>query len=314
VLRSDPVLVWSDEFAETELDETKWVAAEGYLGHGTIMNVFEPSAISLRDGSLVVTTRSAPEYPLRPYVSGRIGTHGRFVRTFGRVEIRARFTRAPGIWYALWARPWTGPFPEIDFELLSRSAMQVYAVNHWAAPPLPADERRMYAVRVDVDFTQFHVYSVTWRPGLLEWKVDGAPMMRSTAQGVPQAPVGWMINAWVGGWSGGPTAETPVPSTFEVDYFRVYRDDGLLADPAIRLTEPRTSYARARDRAGVEVANFDEACFHVRMFADGALVETLAAPPWRFDLGSLTKGAHALRFVATDGVRSAEVSVDAQLD
>jgi hypothetical protein len=127
--------------------------------------------------------------------------------------------------------------------------------------------------------------------------------MTSTGKGVPHDPIGWIINGWVGGWGGPMTAETKLPATFEVDYIRVYRDEGMLADPAIRVRSVR------RGAIDVQPANFDEACFHVHMYDGETWIATRTAPPWSFATTELAPGPHTLRFEATDGVRRAEVTL-----
>jgi beta-glucanase (GH16 family) len=299
---SGSVLVWGDEFDGEALDTSRWDVMKNYVAPDVGTNSTDPSCVEVKDGVLRITTRAAPEDPDHPFVSGRIDSHARFVRTYGRAEMRARFPYAPGLWYAMWARPWDSAMPEIDVELLSRKGMQLYFVNHWALPPIPADQRRIYTVQT-FDFRAFHVYTVIWRPGSLEWQVDGKTGMTSTGKGVPHDPIGWIINGWVGGWGGPMTAETKLPATFEVDYIRVYRDEGMLADPAIRVRSVR------RGAIDVQPANFDEACFHVHMYDGETWIATRTAPPWSFATTELAPGPHTLRFEATDGVRRAEVTL-----
>ena len=305
-------LVWSDEFSGDTIDAQKWYVHTAYEGRGDILNSFSRDAVSVHDGSLYVTASATPEDPVHPYRSGRLDTFGRFSRTYGKMEFRARFPPAAGVWYALWGRPSTALFPEIDVEILGNDASQVWLVNHWAAEPLPPDQRRKY-VRVDkVDVTAFHVYSVVWKPSQLEWQIDGKTYLRSTDVGVPTTPVSWTINGWVGGW--GRTDLPPaIPATFEVDYVRVYRLDGVIAEPTIRVMNPRATYSAQSDSMDVEPANFDEACFHVEVYEGDSLIDTLRPWPYRFRPTSLAPGRHALRFLATDGVRRAVTSLDAEI-
>lgn len=304
-------LVWSDEFSGDTIDTQKWYVHTAYEGRGDILNTFSRDAISVYDGALHVTASATPEDAVHPYRSGRLDTFGRFSRTYGKMEFRARFPAARGVWYAVWGRPSTALFPEIDVEILGNDASQVWLVNHWAAEPLPPDQRRKYVTVDKVDVTTFHVYSVVWKPSLLEWQIDGKPYLQSTDVGVPATPVSWTINGWVGGW--GRTDTTPeVPATFEVDYIRVYRLDGLIAAPTIRVLNPRAQYSAHADSLDVEPANFDEACFHVEVYEGDSLIETLRPWPYRFRPTSLGPGRHVLTFVATDGVRRAATTLNAE--
>lgn len=312
-------LVWSDEFNGDAVDTRKWRIHNGYGGHGTITSRFSPSAASVHDGSLHIAAAydPAPD-PDHPYTSARVDTFGRFARTYGRVEFRARFAHSPGVWYAIWGRPSDNPLPELDVEVLGKAPTKLWFVNHWALPPLPPDDRRRF-VTPATDITQFHIFAITWRENSLVWTLDGVPHMEatSTSQGVPTSPVAWTINGWVGGW--GATTEAPaVPAEFEVDWIRAFRLDGLIAHPVLRISSPiRTQYAK-KDVIDVEVANFDEACFRVEVrdetgaalamhYSDGF------ALPYRFPLDTLGLGAHTLTFVATDGQREARTSLSFDL-
>ena len=304
-------LVWSDDFSGTEVDPRKWYAHDQTSARSALQNSFSRSALSVHDGSLHVTASATPSDPEHAYTSGRIDTFGRFARTFGKVEFRAKFPSAPGVWYALWGKPQAAPFPEIDFEVLGKNASQVWMVNHWAGEPLPADERRKYVTAKAVDVTEFHVYSVVWKPSLLEWQIDGQTMMQSTDVGVPTSPVSWTINGWVGGW--GATPGTPsVPATFEVDYMRVYRLDGVIAEPTLRVLNPKAQYPAGAE-IDLEPANFDEACFHVETYEGTTRLQTVDTWPYRFRPSKLAKGPHSLTFIATDGVRKATTSLDIEI-
>ncbi len=308
------VLVFSEEFDGAALDPLKWNVGTGYKGHGGISNSSAAANVVVRDGSLEITTERNESDQEHPYVSGWIDNVGKYARTYGKMEMRARFPSAAGVWYAVWGRPWSQSFPEIDIEIVNRPSdpvSDVYFVSHWAAPPLPANDRRSY-VMFEQDVSELHTYTVLWKPGSLEWQLDGVTKMVALPPGVPDLPVHWIINGWVGGWVGNPTTSTPFPNTFALDYFRVYRVDGVVADPLVRINNTRTKYAR-KDSIVVSIANFDEACAHVAMYDGERLTRTTSTLPFKFALSALTKGQHKLTFVATDGVRRTTTSVDANI-
>ncbi len=315
------VLVHGDDFSGSAVDPLKWNIASGYRGHGTILNTTSPDNAVVSQGFLSFVTRRNPADgiarggPNYPYVSAYVDSLGKFARTYGKIEFRARFPYVPGVWYALWGRPWSQSFPEIDIEVLNVDSVghsRLYFVNHWAAPPLPAPERRTFRMMEDIDVSQFHVYTVNWRPGFLEWSVDGVAKMQADPRGIPDLPVFWILNGWVGGWAGDPTDRTPFPSTFEVDYVRVYRVDGLVGEPALRLVKPLARYTRT-NTLEIAAANFDESCAHVAMYDGDALVRTTSTAPFRFPLSMLAPGQHKLSFVATDGVRRTSMTLDIQI-
>ena len=310
---SGEVLVFSEEFDRSPIDPLFWNVMNGYKGHDTINNTASPANAVPRDGSLQIVTERDPSNAEHPYVSGHIDMLGKFARTYGKIEFRARFPFARGVWYALWGRPWSQSFPEIDIEIVNRtteSQTQVYFVNHWAAPApgLAADDRRSF-VMFKQDVSELHTYTLLWKPGSLVWLIDGVKKMEAPPEGVPDLPVYWIINGWVGGWVGQPDATTPFPTTFAVDSMRVYRVDGLIGDPAVRVIYPKTKYAR-RDSIEVGIANFDEACTHIEMYDGERLTRTTSSRPFRFALSGLTPGPHTITYVATDGVRRTSFTVE----
>jgi beta-glucanase (GH16 family) len=310
------VLVYSEDFDGNAVDPVKWNIGSGYRGHGAIANTSAPANAVVADGLLKIVSERNPSDTDHPYVSGLVDSLGKFARTYGRIEFRARFPYAAGVWYAIWGRPWSQSFPEIDIEIVNRptkSNTELYFVNHWAAPPLPADDRRSYLMDDTLDLTVFRTYTLLWKPGLLEWQIDGVPRMQAKPQGIPNLPVYWIINGWVGGWPGSPTATTPFPNTFEVDYLHVYRVDGLVADPVIKIVNSRTKYAKT-DTIEVALANFDEACAHVEMYDGESLVRTVSTRPLTLPLSRFTSGPHTITFVATDGVRRTTSTLDMQIN
>lgn len=313
------VLVFADEFAGTTVDTTKWNVADGDKRQGTILNTSSPDAVKVRDGSLFVSADRSPAGATKPYVAGFLDALGSYARTYGKFEFRARFPRAEGVWYAIWATPWSQPFPEVDIEITNiDKTPQLWLVNHWAAPPLPANSRRTYFVAPKdvkkptdaIALEEFHTYTMIWKPGLLELRLDGETKMQRTAEGVPDLPLAWKINSWVGGWGGTPTATSTFPVTFEVDYVRVYRLDGLIAAPSVRIMNRKAEYNRT-EVVQIALADFDEACAHVEMYDGATRITTKSNGPLRFPLSSLKAGQHKLSFVATDGARSTVASVDA---
>ncbi|MBS2012058.1 MAG: glycoside hydrolase family 16 protein [Deltaproteobacteria bacterium] len=305
-------LVFSDEFEGDAIDTTKWTIANGYKGHDNILNTTSPENVVVRDGMLSIRTDRNFGDLQYPYISGYIDTLGKYARTYGHMVFRARFPKGDGIWYAIWSRPWWESFPEMDIEVVNRPGVgytQTYLVNHWAGKPMPLEERRTYVLLGDeIDYSQFHEYSIVWRPGHMEWQIDGVTKLVAPPKGIPTKPIYWIVNGWAGGWIGEPDAATPLPATFDVDYMRVYRIDGEIADPEIKVVAPKPTYSR-QNNLYVVAANFDEACFHVSMYDGATLVRKTAQRPFKFPTAKLTPGPHELRFEATDGVRTATTKI-----
>lgn len=309
-------LVFSDDFDGDTVDTVHWSLVDGFRRNG-VLSYAAPDQIAVRNGTLFVSAvpNGAPRDPVFPYDAGFLNTLHKFARTYGRIEFTARFPFEQGVWFALWGRPWDASFPEIDIEVVNRNSTnrsELYFVNHWAAPPLPADERRSFVLLKEADYAQTHTYSVIWKPGVLEWQVDGVTKMKADPRGIPSSPVHWMINTWVGGWSGSPNATTKFPVTFEVDSVRVYRLDGLVAPPAILLPSKKTRWSR-RERLPIAVANLDEVCAHVVVRDRGVVVWETSTAPYTVPIALFGDGAHPLEITVTDGERSASVAVEIQV-
>lgn len=90
---------WSDEFAGTELDTTRWSHRATGARHDGILT---PDAVSVGDGALTITTYTRG----RAHYSGMIGTQRHdgagFEQTYGYFEARVRFNSTPGQWSAFW--------------------------------------------------------------------------------------------------------------------------------------------------------------------------------------------------------------------
>lgn len=76
----------------------------------------------------------------------------------------------------------------------------------------------------------FHVYSCEWQPGKITFSVDGVLFSTRTPGEVDPWPFDdgnkfyIILNFAVGGdWPGAPDGSTPFPSSFEIDYVRVYQ-------------------------------------------------------------------------------------------
>ncbi|OJY28527.1 MAG: hypothetical protein BGO98_05500 [Myxococcales bacterium 68-20] len=304
----DWVLVLSDEFGGDAIDPSIWNALGGDLVHPRTLNSGSPEMVTVADGSLVVSAIPTPEDEAFPFTAGYVETRGRFAQTYGKIEARIRCPFAPGLWYAFWGRPWENAVPEIDIEFLAENVSQVWFVNHWALPPLRADDRRDFVTVNGMDITEFHTYSVIWKPDLVEWQIDGKPYKRTTGRGVPHEPMFWILNAWVGGWGGLPSPSTIFPASFEIDWFRVYRMKEWPVAPTIRVAKAKRRY-ESGDAIAVELADFERNA-RVEVWEGSSLIATLTRPPFMLSARNIGVGEHTLTLVGTDGARRATTSID----
>ncbi|MFG0285189.1 MAG: family 16 glycosylhydrolase [Phycisphaerales bacterium JB039] len=214
-------LVWQDEFDGPSLDPLKWRAEDAALEKNNEQQYYLPDEVELRDGLLILHSRER-QRGRRPYTSGMVETRDRFARAFGRFEVRARLPSGQGVWPAHWMLPASGLWPpEIDImEMLGHEPHRIHMSNHWGDWPHHAwNTGHFDGPRFDEDF---HTFAVEWRPGVLEWYIDGELRFRSE-QGVPAEPFYLILNTAVGGnWPGSPDETTVFPVRHEIDYVRIY--------------------------------------------------------------------------------------------
>ena len=232
-------LVWSDEFDGSELNPQNWSHELGNgcpnlcgWGNEELQNYSEDNT-QLNQGKLIIT---ASNQMGNIYTSSRINTKGKQEFTHGRIDIRAKLPFGQGIWPALWMLganidevgwPVCG---EIDImEMVGHQPGTVHGTAHYDRDghqfdgtgwPLNAPER--YA-------DKFHVFSILWQEGQIEWFVDYQKFFTINDQQVGfnypfDKPFFFIANIAVGGlWPGEPDATTTFPQTMEVDYIRVFQ-------------------------------------------------------------------------------------------
>ena len=80
--------------------------------------------------------------------------------------------------------------------------------------------------RIDDFAAGWHTIGLNWQPDSLTWYVDGIQRRSqfTNAAAIPHMPMYVILNLAVGGtWPGYPDATTPFPSTFQVDWLRVWK-------------------------------------------------------------------------------------------
>lgn len=276
-------LVWADEFAGDALDQDRWTPANDCWGGGNEeRQCYTPRSenVTLENGMLVLTARhedwTGPAWPMsfgppntdpdeqrsKPFTSGKITSEGKFSRTYGRFEMRARFPQGQGVWPAFWMLPERseyGPWAssgEIDiFEAVNPGVRcdgcepggenSIHATIHYGGGwPNSArfGQELSFPGLIDGDF---HTYGVIWEEGRFTWTVDGEAYATAlfddwftTADDGPNAPFDkdfhLILNLAIGGgWPEanglGGVSDEGFPKRMEVDWVRVWECD---ADPA----------------------------------------------------------------------------------
>jgi beta-glucanase (GH16 family) len=76
-----------------------------------------------------------------------------------------------------------------------------------------------------MDFAKdYHTYAAEWSADKIVWYVDGVERRRYTGAGIPQDPMYVVAILAVGAaWEQPPGSSTPFPSTFDIDYIKVWQ-------------------------------------------------------------------------------------------
>lgn len=239
-------LVWSDEFDGTSLNTNNWRAEIGTGSGGWGNNELEyytdrPQNLMVTGGNLVITAQKE-SYGGMNYTSARIKTQGLKSFTYGKIEARIKLPSGQGLWPAFWMLgsnidtigwPKSG---EIDIMERVNNNASVNGTVHWDAN----GHAEFGRTSGNLDFSQYHVYSVEWDANYIRWFVDGNQFNEFyIANGTGnteefQKPFFILLNLAVGGnWPGSPNSSTPFPSQMLVDYVRVYQQSPPSQTPVV---------------------------------------------------------------------------------
>ena len=213
---TDSRLIFSDEFSGS-LDAATWATQTPWNTQYTTgeLEYYDPANAVVQDGTLRLVSESRPSNGYA-YTSGIVTSLPRAKFTYGYFEIRAKLPSGQGIWPAFWLT--NDRSLEIDaLEMLGNRPGRAFMTLH-------ENGSQVFQKLYDgPDFSGgFHTFGVDWQPGHVKWYVDGVCRASYTGQ-VPSDPMWICLNTAVGGaWPGSPTATTPFPQAYSIDYVRVY--------------------------------------------------------------------------------------------
>lgn len=237
VLRPTGKVLLRDDFNGSQLNTGIWNTCHWWERTGCTIATnrelerYWPGQVVVGGGIVsLVAEPAANTDPAHPFASGMIASgppHGsrrsKFAFRYGTATISARIPTGHGLWPAFWLLPANrNSEPEIDVmeihgDTPSTVRMHLHYRNRkghersrsrrWTDPSIPSG---------------WHTFSVSWRRHKLTWFVDGVPRFRVKGRSVPRKRMYPILNLAVGGRGPGPpTAETPFPSEYEIDYIEV---------------------------------------------------------------------------------------------
>jgi len=234
-------LIWADEFDAACLNPDDWTHEIGNSGWGNNELQFYTDRKDnsfLQNGNLIIEAKEE-SFGTANYTSARLVTQNKQSFGFGRIDIRAILPEGQGIWPALWMLgsnfqdigwPACG---EIDImELLGHQPSTTHGTAHWGpqGQGFSNNHGEDYNLPAGTKFSdEFHVFSIIWEPGKIEWFVnDNKFFTLSNADVSGDYPFDreffFIFNIAVGGnWPGNPDNSTVFPQQMIIDYVRVFQ-------------------------------------------------------------------------------------------
>jgi beta-glucanase (GH16 family) len=241
----DPTVVWHEDF--DVLDPAVWAVEHSTYGDGNDeLQCYRPGNVRAEGGHLVLTARfevaTCPNGSTRAVTSGMVRSRGVRFSPGQAVEFRVKLNPADptdqaGLWPAVWASGWAGPWPlggEMDWleVMTAQNAKRSVFSIHYAEPTGARGLQNKAVVSERYFSDDWHTVRFEYRVGgHLVWFLDGTQVFEvtdaDTAQGYPapfdQAIDEIKINLALGGRPG-PLSDGALGSTgatFLVDYIRI---------------------------------------------------------------------------------------------
>lgn len=230
-------LVWRDEFnGSGRPDPTKWGYETGFVRNDEKQFYTEDRRENARveNGRLVVEARK-DGFGGHPISSASLTTKGKASWTYGRIEVRAKIPTGKGTWPAIWMLGAGGRWPEDgEIDILENVGFDpdkaVFTIH---APKKDGTGHGSWGEATTVPGlpAAYHVYSLEWGPGAIEWRLDGRVVHTFTKNDphdvawVFDRPQYLLLNLAIGGaWGGQQGVDDAIfPARYEIDYVRVYQ-------------------------------------------------------------------------------------------
>jgi beta-glucanase (GH16 family) len=246
-------LVWYDEFNKKgAVDTSKWKFEEGFVRNKEQQWYQKENAIC-NNGYLEIIgkkeTKPNPNFiagstnwktnrPNITHTAASVVMKKEHAFTFGKVEVRAKIDAQQGLWPAIWTLGIEGEWPsngEVDI-------MEYYANKIHANFAFAGAERYQAiwdAQTKTIDelggknwANAFHIWTLEWTETSMIISIDGTilneiditkTINKSNGKNPFIQPHYVLLNLAMGGNSGGSLQETNLPSTYYIDYVRIYQ-------------------------------------------------------------------------------------------
>lgn len=230
-------LIFQDEFNTAgSFDSSKWEYCQRKPSAWS-RYLTQSSDYAFQEGGNLVLKMDGKAIPVDsvPYHSGGVQTKGKFSFTYGKVEVRAKFTGGRGSWPAIWMMPADnsyGGWPrsgEIDIMEHVNNERMVHQTIHNASVTNSAGGSTA-TKSTAYDSSDYNLYGIVWMEDKIEFYVDNAlqytynkPTGATKSEWPFDQPFYIILNQSGGaGWPG-PITNADLPFTMHVDWVKVYQ-------------------------------------------------------------------------------------------
>lgn len=259
-------LVWSEEFnSDGPYNREVWEAEQGFVRNHEAQWYQEDNARQ-ENGCLVIEARKErrnnPTYKTEgrrdwrserefiEYTSSSLTTRRSFSFLYGRLEVRAKIPTGGGAWPAIWLLGKDMPWPSCG-EIDVMEYYRIKGVPHILANAAWGNNQQYSAVwdSKAVPFShftekdsrwaeKFHIWRMDWNAEAIRIYLDDEllneiPLSQTVNGSIGQhlnpfmRPQYLLLNLAIGGDNGGRIDDGAMPMRYEIDYVRVYQQDGM---------------------------------------------------------------------------------------
>ena len=231
-------LEFSDKFnAKGAFDQSKWAYSSRGNAAWTRFLTASPDYAYQKGGKLLLKMDKAnlPGDSV-PYHSAGIQTAGKFSFLYGKVEVRAKFTKGKGSWPAIWMMPEGhgayGGWPssgEIDImEHVNNEPLVHQTIHNSAMTNAKGASTATHQAGYNAD--DFNTYGIIWNADAIQFYVNDVlqytyakPAAATTREWPFDKPFYLILNQAGGaGWPGA-LDEQDLPFEMQVDWVKVYQ-------------------------------------------------------------------------------------------
>lgn len=233
--KSEPILLFEDEFDGDELDDTKWKRCPEWTRQDGI-DVWDDD-LSFLDGEGHLVIRAEWNEEENMLHSGAVHTSGKYSETYAYYEASIKFPVAPGTWGAFWMM--VGSVENVDgsaadgveidiIESIGNSWNQCNHALHWDGYGDAHTKTGKTMTNYDIYDGEYHTFGLWRTEEAYIFYIDGEETWRVESDECDPCPEPGYMKLTVEGakWNNTGSAECikSLPADMLVDYVRVYSE------------------------------------------------------------------------------------------